>query len=72
MLDAIKELDLQLKKAKSKEDCAIIHNKIHEIQDNCSHEFENDGKYKVCIHCDFMDVYIKRKRRKKKTDMELF
>ena len=62
----------KLNKAKSKEDCAIIHKEINDIQDDCKHDFEVEGKYKVCKHCDFMDVYIKRKRKSKKSEMELF
>lgn len=72
MNPVIKDLYSKLNKAKSKDDYAIIQKEINDIQDNCNHDFEVDGRYKVCKHCDFMDVYIKRKRRKKKIETELF
>ena len=57
---------------KAKKEITKLNKQIHTIQDECTHDYLIEGNYRTCNICNHIDIVIRRKRKAKSKDEELF
>lgn len=72
MLETVLEIYKEIEKEKDNKKVSNLYRQLHQIQDDCEHDYKDEDKvYKRCEKCDMLEYKTFRKRKSKKTVREL-